>query len=57
MFPDGSDIVLLGNSQFNQYAIDRFTLAYEVHNAIAGLPRLKVFKVTADESITKCQNE
>jgi hypothetical protein len=47
----------MGNSQFNQYAIDRFTLAYEVHNAIAGVPPLKTFKVTAKENITKCQNE
>jgi CubicO group peptidase (beta-lactamase class C family) len=57
LFPDGSDVVLLGNAQYNQYAIDRFTLAYQVHNAVAGLAPLKVFKVTATEKITKCQNE
>lgn len=57
MFPDGSDVVLLGNAQYNQFAIDRYTIAYEVHNAIKGLPRVKPFKVTATENVTKCQNE
>jgi D-alanyl-D-alanine carboxypeptidase len=57
LFPDGSDVALLGNAQYNQYAIDRFTLAYEVHNAIAGLAPFKTFKVKAKERITTCQNE
>jgi CubicO group peptidase (beta-lactamase class C family) len=57
MFPDGSDVVLLGNTQYGQYAIDRYTIAYKVHNAIHGLPAVKVFKITATENITHCQNE
>jgi D-alanyl-D-alanine carboxypeptidase len=57
MFPDGSDVVLLGNAQYNQYAIDRYTIAYNVHNAIAGLPPVKPFKITATENIAQCQNE
>ncbi len=57
MFPDGSDVVLLGNAQYNQFAISRYTIAYEVHNAITGLPAVKPFKVTATENISKCQNE
>lgn len=57
LFPDGSDVVLLGNAQYNQYAIDRYTIAYRVHNAITGLSPIKVFKVKAEENITKCQNE
>jgi len=57
MFPDGSDVVLLGNAQYNQFAIDRYTVAYNVHNAINGLQHVKPFKVTATENITKCQNE
>lgn len=57
MFPDGSDVVLLGNAQYGQYAIDRYTIAYKVHNAILGLPSLKVFTITASDNITSCQNE
>jgi CubicO group peptidase (beta-lactamase class C family) len=57
MFPDGSDVVLLGNAQYNQFAIDRYTIAYNVHNAIKGLRPVKPFKLTATENITKCQNE
>lgn len=57
LFPDGSDVVLLGNAQFNKYAIDRFTIAYKVHNAIAGLPPVKPFPVSANQDITACQNE
>ena len=57
LFPDGSDVMLLGNAQYNQYAIDRYTIAYKVHNAIAGLLPVKPFKIKAKENITKCQNE
>lgn len=57
LFPDGSDVVLLGNAQYGPYAVDRYTIAYKVHNAILGLPALKVFIVTANENITSCQNE
>jgi CubicO group peptidase (beta-lactamase class C family) len=57
LFSDGSDVVLLGNAQYNQYAIDRYTIAYKMHNAIAGRPPVKPFKVKANENITKCQNE
>ncbi len=57
LFPDGSDVVLLGNAQYNQYAIDRYTIAYKVHNAIVGLSPVKVFTIKATENITECQNE
>jgi len=57
VFPDGSDVVLLGNAQHNRYAIDRHTIAYKVHNAIAGLPLVKVFTITATDNIKQCQNE
>jgi hypothetical protein len=57
LFPDGSDVVLLGNTQYGQYAIDRYTIAYKVHNAILGLSPVKVFTIKATENITRCQNE
>jgi len=57
LFPDGSDVVLLGNAQYNRYAIDRYTIAYKIHNAIVGLPPVKVFPIEATENITECQNE
>jgi D-alanyl-D-alanine carboxypeptidase len=57
LFPDGSDVVLLGNAQYNRYAIDRHTIAYRVHNAIAGLAPVKVFAITATETIKQCENE
>ena len=57
LFPDGSDVVLLGNAQYNRFAIDRHRIAYNVHNAIAGLARVKVFTITATEDIEHCQNE
>ncbi len=57
LFPDGSDVVLLGNSQFSRYAIDRYTIAYKVHNAITNLPPVKPFPITANQDITQCQNE
>ncbi len=57
LFPDGSDVVLLGNAQYNRYAIDRHTIAYKVHNAIVGLAPVKVFTITANEDIKHCQNE
>jgi D-alanyl-D-alanine carboxypeptidase len=57
LFPDGSDVVLLGNAQYNKYAIDRYTIAYEIHNAIVGLPAVKPFTITATEDINRCQNE
>jgi CubicO group peptidase (beta-lactamase class C family) len=37
MFPDGIDVVLLANSELNQFTLDRQALAYKVHNAIAGV--------------------
>ncbi|MBV9277446.1 MAG: beta-lactamase family protein, partial [Candidatus Eremiobacteraeota bacterium] len=52
LFPDGTDVVILGNSQYGPYAVDRYTIAYKVHNAILGVPALKVFTVTANENIT-----
>ena len=57
LFSDGSDVVLLGNAQHNRFAIDRHTIAYKIHNAISGLPAVKVFTITATDSITRCQNE
>jgi hypothetical protein len=57
LFPDGSDVVLLSNAQYNKFAIDRDTIAYRVHNAIAGLKPVKVFTISATESIKHCQNE
>jgi D-alanyl-D-alanine carboxypeptidase len=57
LFPDGSDVVLLGNAQYNRYAIDRHTIAYKVHNAIAGVAPVNVFTITATENINRCQNE
>jgi hypothetical protein len=57
LFPDGSDVVLLGNAQYNRFAIDRNAIAYRVHNAIVGLAPVKVFTVTANEDIKQCQNE
>jgi CubicO group peptidase (beta-lactamase class C family) len=57
LFSDGSDVVLLGNAQHGRFAIDRHTIAYKIHNAITGLPPVKVFTITATDSITRCQNE
>ncbi|MGR4064266.1 MAG: serine hydrolase domain-containing protein [Vulcanimicrobiaceae bacterium] len=57
LFPGGSDVVLLSNVQHGKFAIDRYTISYEVHNAIAGLPPVKPFTITATDGITKCQNE
>jgi CubicO group peptidase (beta-lactamase class C family) len=57
LFPDGSDVVLLGNAQYNQYAIDRYEIAYKVHNAILGLPPVKPFPIKSNQDITECQNE
>lgn len=57
LFPDGSDVVLLGNVQHSKYAIDRYTIAYNVHNATAGLPQVKAFPITATDAINQCQNE
>jgi CubicO group peptidase (beta-lactamase class C family) len=57
LFPDGSDVVLLGTSQHGKFAIDRYTIAYQVHNAISGLPPVTPFKITAIDDISDCQNE
>jgi CubicO group peptidase (beta-lactamase class C family) len=58
LFPDGSEVVLLANSNFNKFATDRLTVAYQVHNAIVGLPRVKVFRITAPPSnLTSCPDE
>ena len=57
LFPDGSDVVLLSNAQYNNFAIDRHTIAYKVHNAIAGLKPVKVFTSTATENIDSWPNE
>ncbi len=57
MFPDGSDVVLLGNVQYGQCAVKRYTIAYNVHNAIVGLSPVKPFPVENEENITRCQNE
>jgi CubicO group peptidase (beta-lactamase class C family) len=58
LFPDGSDVVLLGNAQYSKFATDRYTISYEIHNAVAGLPKVKPFVITApDAGIKACQNE
>jgi CubicO group peptidase (beta-lactamase class C family) len=57
LFPDGSDVVLLGNAQYNQYSVDRYTIAYKVHNAIVGLPPVKPFPIKSTQNIKECQNE
>lgn len=35
-------MVLLTNANFNTFLCDRNLIAYKVHNAIAGLPSLKL---------------
>lgn len=51
-------MVLLATTQYNLYATDRHTVAYQVHNAIAGLPRVKPFKITAPPgNLTTCPGE
>lgn len=45
MFPDGIDVVLLANSEFNQFTLDRQALAYKVHNTIAGVAPAPVPRV------------
>jgi D-alanyl-D-alanine carboxypeptidase len=57
LFPDGSDVVLLSNAQYNQFAIDRHTIAYKLHNAIGGLNKVKPFPVVAEQKIESCPNE
>lgn len=42
LFPDGSDVVLLTNANFNTFVSDRNLIAYKVHNAIKSLPSLKL---------------
>jgi D-alanyl-D-alanine carboxypeptidase len=42
LFPDGSDVVLLTNANFNRFVADRNLIAYKVHNAIASLPKIKL---------------
>jgi hypothetical protein len=41
LFPDGSDVVLLTNANFNTFVSDRNLIAYKVHNAIKSLPPVK----------------
>ncbi len=38
MFPDGIDVVLLANAELSQFTLDRQAVAYNIHNAIAGVP-------------------
>ncbi|MEO6990617.1 MAG: serine hydrolase domain-containing protein [Candidatus Baltobacteraceae bacterium] len=55
MFPDGIDVVLLANAEQNQFALDRQTIAYKIHNAIAGLAPATVVKVSrAPSKVTSC---
>ena len=42
LFPDGSDVVLLANANFNTFVSDRNLIAYKVHNAITNLPPVKL---------------
>jgi len=57
LFPDGSDVVLLANAMYTQFFIDRQSIAYKVHNAIAGLAPVKVFTAKGTADVTNCQNE
>jgi hypothetical protein len=45
MFPDGVDVVMLTNAAMSRFTIGRGALAYEVHNAVAGVAPLTVPKV------------
>jgi CubicO group peptidase (beta-lactamase class C family) len=54
LFPDGSDVVLLTNANFNRFVSDRNLIAYKVHNAIAGLPHLKLPPGGGNLPTTKC---
>ncbi|MDQ6931660.1 MAG: beta-lactamase family protein [Candidatus Eremiobacteraeota bacterium] len=57
LFPDGSDVVLLTNANFNTVVAERNLIAYKVHNAIAGLPPVKLFPGGGNLPTKKCQNE
>ncbi len=54
VFPDGSDVVLLTNANFNRFVSDRNLIAYKVHNAIASLPPLKLPPGGGNLPTTKC---
>lgn len=54
LFPDGSDVVLLTNANFNRFVSDRNMIAYKVHNAIAGLPPEKIPPGGGNLPTTKC---
>jgi CubicO group peptidase (beta-lactamase class C family) len=57
VFPDGSDVVLLSNANFNRFISDRNLIAYKVHNAIAGLPPVKLPPGGGNLPTTKCAIE
>jgi CubicO group peptidase (beta-lactamase class C family) len=54
LFPDGSDVVLLTNANYNTFISDRNLIAYEVHNAIKNLPPVKVPGGGPGLPTTKC---
>jgi D-alanyl-D-alanine carboxypeptidase len=57
IFPDGIDVVILANSQYNKYSTDRYTIGAELHNAVYGVAPIEVPKVTATLSnLTSCPN-
>ncbi len=55
LFPDGSDVVLLANANFNTVVAERNLIAYKVHNAIAGLPPVKLFAGGGNSPTNECQ--
>jgi len=57
LFPDGTDVVLLANSQYSTYNAGRFSIADEVHNAIYGVTPVNVQKITSPPfNLTSCPN-
>ena len=57
LFPDGSDVVLLTNANFNTFVSDRNLIAYKVHNAVTSLPPVKLPTGGGNLPTTKCENE
>ena len=45
MFPDGIDVVLLANGELSRFTYERQAIAYEIHNAIAGVAPLTLTDV------------
>jgi len=55
MFPDGIDVVLLANGELSRFTYERQQVAYEVHNAIAGVAPLTLAEVPpSPPKVTSC---